>query len=82
MEVVNVSNVVLDFKVVLFQLQGHTQEAIEACTDIISRNQSDYSSIAVATNNPISLRGTKDVSDSLRRLDRLIEKGRSDLLMV
>lgn len=42
---------------------------------IINRNLSDASSLAVATNNLISLRGTKDVSDSLRRLDRLIEKG-------
>ncbi|WOL08802.1 signal recognition particle subunit SRP72-like [Canna indica] len=57
------------------QLQGHTQEAIEAYTAIINRNLSDYSSLAVATNNLIALRGTKDVSDSLRRLDRLIEKG-------
>lgn len=42
---------------------------------IINRNLSDASSLAVAANNLIALRGTKDVSDSLRRLDRLIEKG-------
>ncbi|KAG6490491.1 signal recognition particle subunit SRP72-like [Zingiber officinale] len=57
------------------QLQGRTQEAIEAYTAILNRNPSDYPSLAVATNNLVSLRGTKDVSDSLRRLDRLIEKG-------
>lgn len=57
------------------QLQGQTEEAIEAYMSIINRNLSDASSLAVATNNLISLRGAKDVSDSLRRLDRLIEKG-------
>ncbi|KAG5520705.1 hypothetical protein RHGRI_033329 [Rhododendron griersonianum] len=57
------------------QLLGHTQEAIEAFTDIIKRNLADESSLAVATNNLVSLKGPKDVSDSLRKLDRLIEKG-------
>ncbi|THU52609.1 hypothetical protein C4D60_Mb10t05760 [Musa balbisiana] len=57
------------------QLQGQTQEAIEAYMAIINCNLSDASSLAVAANNLIALRGTKDVSDSLRRLDRLIEKG-------
>ncbi|KAA8521616.1 hypothetical protein F0562_012289 [Nyssa sinensis] len=57
------------------QLLGHTQAAIESYTDIIKRNLADESSLAVATNNLISLRGPKDVSDSLRKLDRLIEKG-------
>ncbi|GFZ21174.1 SRP72 RNA-binding domain-containing protein [Actinidia rufa] len=57
------------------QLLGHTQEAIEAYTDIIKRNLADESSLAVATNNIVSLKGPKDVSDSLRKLDRLIEKG-------
>lgn len=41
---------------------------------IINRNLADASSLAVATNNLIALRGGKDVSDSLRKLDRLIEK--------
>ncbi|XP_043723300.1 signal recognition particle subunit SRP72-like [Telopea speciosissima] len=57
------------------QLLGHPQEAIEAYTDIISRNLADDSSLAVAINNLISLKGPKDVSDGLRKLDRLIEKG-------
>lgn len=34
----------------------------------------DESSIAVAVNNLVSLRGPKEVSDSLRKLDRLKEK--------
>ncbi|KAF3431109.1 hypothetical protein FNV43_RR25839 [Rhamnella rubrinervis] len=56
------------------QLLGHTQEAIEAYTDIIKRDQADESSLSVAVNNLIPLRGPKDVSDSLRKLDRLKEK--------
>lgn len=57
------------------QLLGNSQEAIEAYTDILNRNLADASSLAVATNNLIALKGTKDVSDGLRKLDRLIEKG-------
>ncbi|CAL5350479.1 unnamed protein product [Camellia sinensis] len=57
------------------QLLEHTQEAIEAYTDIIKRNLADESSLAMASNNLISFKGLKDVSDSLRKLDRLIEKG-------
>ncbi|CAL5396007.1 unnamed protein product [Camellia sinensis] len=57
------------------QLLGHIQEAIEAYADIIKRNLADESSLAVASNNLVSLKGPKDVSDSLRKLDRLIEKG-------
>ncbi|XP_057509788.1 uncharacterized protein LOC130792301 [Actinidia eriantha] len=61
------------------QLLGHTQEAIEAYTDIIKRNLADESSLSVAINNIVSLKGPKDVSDSLRKLDRLIEKGSGPL---
>ncbi|KAG7979909.1 hypothetical protein I3843_05G154300 [Carya illinoinensis] len=56
------------------QLLGHKQEAIQAYTDIIKRDVSDESSLAVAVNNLIALKGSKDVSDSLRKLDRLKEK--------
>ncbi|KAJ0971066.1 hypothetical protein J5N97_019025 [Dioscorea zingiberensis] len=56
------------------QLMGHTQEAIESYDSIIIRNLADASSLAVATNNIVALKGTKDVADSLRKLDRLIEK--------
>ncbi|OIW19175.1 hypothetical protein TanjilG_22671 [Lupinus angustifolius] len=41
---------------------------------IIRRDLADESSIAVAVNNLISLKGPKDVSDSLRKLGRLKEK--------
>ncbi|KAK9276649.1 hypothetical protein L1049_006185 [Liquidambar formosana] len=57
------------------QLLGKTQDAIEAYTDISNRNLADESSLAVAVNNLIVLKGPKDISHSLRKLDRLIEKG-------
>lgn len=56
------------------QLLGNNKEAIEAYIAIINRNLADASSLAVATNNLIALRGTKDASNSLRKLDRFIEK--------
>ncbi|TKY59853.1 Signal recognition particle subunit SRP72 [Spatholobus suberectus] len=56
------------------QLLGRKQEAMEGYTDMIKRDMADESSIAVAVNNLVSLKGPKDVSDSLRKLDRLKEK--------
>uniref|UniRef100_A0A0E0CBC0 Signal recognition particle subunit SRP72 n=1 Tax=Oryza meridionalis TaxID=40149 RepID=A0A0E0CBC0_9ORYZ len=56
------------------QLQGQTQEAMETYNNITSRNLADPSSLAVATTNLISLKGTRDAADSLRKLSRLIEK--------
>ncbi|ESW30720.1 hypothetical protein PHAVU_002G176900 [Phaseolus vulgaris] len=56
------------------QLLGRKQDAIEAYTDTIKRDMADESSIAVAVNNLVSLKGPKDVSDSLRKLDRLKDK--------
>ncbi|KAI3933465.1 hypothetical protein MKX01_022044 [Papaver californicum] len=57
------------------QLLGHPKEAIETYVDIITRNLSDDSSLAVAINKLIALKGPKDASDGLRKLDKLIEKG-------
>lgn len=56
------------------QLLGQIQEAIVAYTDIINKNLADESSLAVAVNNVIALKGPRDVSHSVRRLDKLIEK--------
>ena len=56
------------------QLLGRTEDAIEAYSEIIKRDLADESSIAVAVNNLVALKGPKDVSDSLRKLDRLKEK--------
>ncbi|KAI5673540.1 hypothetical protein M9H77_13904 [Catharanthus roseus] len=57
------------------QVLGNTQEAMESYTDIIKKNMDDELSLAVAVNNLIALKGAKDVSDGLRKLDRLLEKG-------
>ncbi|KAF6156889.1 hypothetical protein GIB67_000429 [Kingdonia uniflora] len=57
------------------QQLGLPQEALEAYLNIITRNLADDSSLAVATNNLITLRGPKEVSDGLRKLDKLTEKG-------
>ncbi|XP_019233355.1 PREDICTED: signal recognition particle subunit SRP72-like [Nicotiana attenuata] len=56
------------------QILGNTQEAVAAYTDLVKRNLADDSSLAVAVNNLIALKGPKDVSDGLRKLDKLIEK--------
>ncbi|KAJ9176241.1 hypothetical protein P3X46_011576 [Hevea brasiliensis] len=56
------------------QLLGRSQEAMEAYTDIINRNLADESSFAVAINNFVALKGTRDVSNNLRKLDQLKEK--------
>jgi hypothetical protein len=57
-----------------FQLQGQSQEAMKTYANMINRKSADSSSLAVATTNLISLKGTKDAADSLRKLDRLFEK--------
>ncbi|GMN33284.1 hypothetical protein TIFTF001_041864 [Ficus carica] len=56
------------------QLLGYTQEATQAYTDVIKRDLADESSLAVAVNNLIAVKGPKDVSDGLRKFDRLKEK--------
>lgn len=53
---------------------GRLQEASVAYTEIINQNLADVASLAVATNNLIALKSGKEVSDGLRKLDRLIEK--------
>ncbi|KAH0765005.1 hypothetical protein KY285_000876 [Solanum tuberosum] len=56
------------------QILGNTQEAVASYTDLVKRNLADESSLAVAVNNLIALKGPKDVSDGLSKLDKLIEK--------
>nr|VDD63494.1 unnamed protein product [Brassica oleracea] len=53
------------------QVLGQTQESTSSYVDIIKRNIVDESSLAVAVNNLIALKGSKDVSDGLRKLDRM-----------
>ncbi|CAN1295294.1 Signal recognition particle subunit SRP72 [Linum perenne] len=61
------------------QLLGRSQEAMEAYSETISPNLSDdLSSLAVAANNLVAVRGPKEVSDSLKKLDLLKEQGVSE----
>lgn len=54
------------------QLQGQSQEAMQTYVNMINGQSADLSSLAVATTNLISIKGTKDTADSLKKLDRLI----------
>ncbi|XP_068325995.1 uncharacterized protein [Pyrus communis] len=56
------------------QLLGQKQEAVEAYTDIIKEDMADEVSLSVAVNNLIALRGPRDVSDGLKKLDRLKDR--------
>lgn len=49
-------------------------------SNIIKENLADESSLAVSVNNLIALKGPKDVSDGLRKLDKLIQKGEEPLI--
>ncbi|KAL2238616.1 UNVERIFIED_CONTAM: Signal recognition particle subunit SRP72 [Sesamum indicum] len=61
------------------QVLENTQEALESYSSIIKKNLADESSLAVAISNLIALKGPKDASDGLRKLDKLIEKGEGPL---
>lgn len=65
-----------------YQVLGNTQEAIGAYADIIKRNLADESSLAVAVNNLVALKGPKDVNDSLKKLDRIKEKDGQNFQLV
>ncbi|OIS97685.1 hypothetical protein A4A49_04016 [Nicotiana attenuata] len=56
------------------QILANTQEAVASYTNLVKRNLADEPSLAVAVNNLIALKGPKDVSDGLRKLDKLVEK--------
>lgn len=57
------------------QVLGNSQEALESYLSLIKKNLADETSLAVAKSNLIALKGPKDVSDGLRKLDKLIAKG-------
>nr|GEY59304.1 signal recognition particle subunit SRP72 [Tanacetum cinerariifolium] len=60
------------------QLLGNKPVAMSSYTDLIKRNLRDESSNAVAINNLIALKGPKDASDGLKKLDRIIQKNNGD----
>jgi signal recognition particle subunit SRP72 len=47
---------------------------METYVNMTNKKSGDPSSLAVATTNLISLKGTKDAAVGLRKLDRLFEK--------
>ncbi|CAD5316566.1 unnamed protein product [Arabidopsis thaliana] len=55
------------------QVLGQTQESKSSYVDIIKRNLADES-LAVAVNNLVALKGSKDISDGLRKFDLLKDK--------
>ncbi|KAL0371125.1 UNVERIFIED_CONTAM: Signal recognition particle subunit SRP72 [Sesamum angustifolium] len=57
----------------------NSQEAFESYSSIIKKNLADESSLAGKISNLIAIKGPKDVSDGLRKLDKLIEKGEGPL---
>ncbi|KAL8545171.1 hypothetical protein ACS0TY_005384 [Phlomoides rotata] len=61
------------------QVLGNTEEASESYSDIIKKKLPDESSHAVAISNLIALKGHKNVSDGLKKLDELIVKGEGPL---
>ncbi|KAL5719058.1 hypothetical protein ACHQM5_011890 [Ranunculus cassubicifolius] len=56
------------------QILGHPQEAMSTYLELINKNIADDPSLAVAINNLIALKGPKDASDGLRKIDKVIEK--------
>ncbi|KAM1633553.1 hypothetical protein ACFXTN_010595 [Malus domestica] len=63
------------------QLLGQKQEAVEAYMDIIKQDMADEVSLGVAVNNLIALRGPRDVSDGLKKLDRLKDKDKQNFYL-
>ncbi|CAK9259565.1 unnamed protein product [Sphagnum jensenii] len=55
------------------QMQGCTEEAIESYNRVLKRKPVDALSVAIASNNLIAIRGGKDLFDSLKKSDKLLE---------
>ncbi|KAG7589268.1 Tetratricopeptide-like helical domain superfamily [Arabidopsis suecica] len=56
------------------QVLGKTQESTSSYVDIIKLNLGDEFTLSVAVNNLVAFKGSKDISDGLRKFDRLKEK--------
>ncbi|KAG6541191.1 hypothetical protein Mapa_017425 [Marchantia paleacea] len=56
------------------QMQGRAAEALESYNAFLKKKPQDESSIAVASNNLIALRGARDLFDALKKFDKLFEK--------
>eukprot|EP00249_Psilotum_nudum_P010597 c22638_g1_i1 orf=54-2165(+) len=60
------------------QMQGRIVEAMESYNNLLKLKLADAPSTAVASNNLVALRNAKDMFDSLKKIDKLIEKKDSD----
>ena len=56
-------------------LQGRTKEASEAYAHLLKLKPADAVSAAVAANNLVAARGAHELFDSLKRLDKMLERG-------
>ncbi|KAG7589265.1 Tetratricopeptide-like helical domain superfamily [Arabidopsis suecica] len=56
------------------EVLGQTQESTSSYVDIIKRNLGDEFTLAVAVNNLVAFKGSKDIADGLRKFDLLKEK--------
>ncbi|MCO5562108.1 hypothetical protein L7F22_015734 [Adiantum nelumboides] len=56
------------------QAQERSVEALEAYNKLLKQKLGDAPSMAVACNNVVVLRGSKELADSIRKLDNLFEK--------
>ncbi|KAL3684120.1 hypothetical protein R1sor_002142 [Riccia sorocarpa] len=56
------------------QMQGRTAEALESYNTFLKKKPQDESSIAVASNNLIALRGARDLFDALKKYDKMFDK--------
>ncbi|KAJ7549177.1 hypothetical protein O6H91_07G043800 [Diphasiastrum complanatum] len=55
------------------QAQGRLTESMEGYSKLLKRNPADAPSVAVALSNLAAARGSKEVSDSLKRFDKVLE---------
>eukprot|EP00897_Mesotaenium_endlicherianum_P002184 jgi/Mesen1/1994/ME000147S01088 len=58
------------------QMQGRAGEAVQSYSALLKRRLADAPSMAVACNNLVALRGSKDLFDSLKRMDKLVAADR------
>eukprot|EP00850_Spirogloea_muscicola_P023788 SM000388S14668 [mRNA] locus=s388:42467:48655:- [translate_table: standard] len=54
--------------------QGRVQEAANGYSAVLKRHPADAPSVAIATSNLVALRGSKDLFDGLKRVDKLVER--------
>ena len=56
-------------------LQGREKQAVETYLRLLKLKPTDAVSAAVAANNLVAARGAHELFDSLKRLDKMLERG-------